>query len=84
MIRTKHTPQMACIRERSLFIRASRVFCAVAKRRKSDRDYHAKEIRKWREDCWRSYRQLFDIGLVENAGSPWSWYSIRTSLKCGS
>lgn len=74
-------PQLLRIREMTLYIRASRVYHATKKRNQRDRDLHAQNLKMWRDACWQSYRQLFDTKKHLSQGSPWAFYSCRTSLK---
>ena len=73
--------QVRRLKDLTLYIRAQRVYHAVKRRSKRDRDAAAQNLRGWRDDCWQSYRQLVEQGIRGLPGSPWAFASCRTSLK---
>jgi hypothetical protein len=71
------------IREITIYIRTYRVHHAVKRRSKQERYLTSELLRKMRNDCWQSYRQLVAKREHVSQGSPWAFYSCRTSLKMG-
>lgn len=81
MNRRRMDPQRRRVMEITIYVRTIRVHHAVKRRSKRERDGAASDLRKFRDDCWFSYRQLFDNGARDLGGSPWSWFSIRRGVK---
>lgn len=74
-------PQKRRVMELTMYIRFARVHHLVKRRAARERDATAKDLRKLRDDCWFSYRQLADSGVRDLPGSPWAWFSCRSGVK---
>lgn len=68
------------IKDVTLYVRASRVYHRVKRRRQSERDFAAVQMRRWRDDAWWSWRQLWEVEPHLSAKTPWALHSCRCGL----
>lgn len=79
----KRQPHVRRIREITLYIRAARVHHFARRRGSVERSAHAAMLAKWRDDAWFSWRWLAERHGRMPHGTPWGFYSCRTSLRRG-